>query len=296
MKGAEATAPPPRLSQGLRGVRRVLVSAAVIYLVLVGFLMLFEEALIFPAPRYPLGDWTPAALGQEEVYFQADDGTRLHGWYVAPPEPRAYVLFCHGNGESVGFLGDYLALLRDELNVAVFAFDYRGYGRSEGRPTEQGILSDGRAAQAWLANRAGVRQDEIVLWGRSVGGAVAVDLAAENGARGLIIERTFTSLPDVASRHYPWAPVQLLMRTRLDSLRRINQYRGPLLQSHGTADSIIPFALARKLYDAYKGEKEFLELAGHDHNDPPAPEWHDRIDRFLARLPAMKAAGNSTGQ
>ncbi|MBW3598810.1 MAG: alpha/beta hydrolase [Planctomycetes bacterium] len=260
------------------------VSAAIIYLVLLALLMLFEEALIFPAPRYPLGDWSPAALGQEEVFFEAEDGTRLHGWYVAPPSPRAYVLFCHGNGEHVGFLGDYLAYLRDELNIAVFAFDYRGYGRSEGKPNEEGILADGRAAQAWLADRAEIAPGEVVLWGRSIGGAVAIDLAAANGARGLIVERAFTSLPDVAALHFPWAPVRWLMRNRLDSLRRIQDYRGPLLQSHGTVDSIVPFGLGRRLFEAHPGPKEFLPLQGHDHNDPPAPEWHDRIDHFLDQL------------
>lgn len=255
-----------------------------IYLLLLGILMFFEESLIFPAPRYPVGDWSPWGLNQEEVEFTAEDGVKLHGWYVAPPSPRAYVLFCHGNGENVGFLGSYLEHLRDELNIAVFAFDYRGYGRSEGSPHERGIIADGRAAQAWLAQRAGVAPGEIVIWGRSLGGAVGVELAAQNGARGLILERTFTSLPDVAAVHYAWAPVHLMMRTRLDSLSRINGYRGPLLQSHGAADTIIPFALGRRLFDAYQGQKEFFAIDGGDHNDPPTREWHAAIDRFLDQL------------
>jgi fermentation-respiration switch protein FrsA (DUF1100 family) len=282
----QATSPPPAGARRLlrRRALRIVVGLAIAYLLLVGMLSFFEEALIFPAPRYPLGDWTPAGLNQEEVYFAAADGVKLHGWYIAPPKPRAYILFCHGNGENVAFAGDYLGYLRDELNVAIFAFDYRGYGRSEGRPNEKGVLADGRAAQAWLARRANIAPSEIVLWGRSLGGAVAVNLAAENGARGLIVERTFTSLPDVAAVHYSWAPVRLLMRTRLDAYACIHRYPGPLLQSHGTADSIIPFALGRRLFDAHQGEKEFLSLDGHDHNDPPSHEWHDAIDRFLDRI------------
>jgi uncharacterized protein len=268
----------------LRRISPVLVGLLLGYMVLLGLLSFLEELLIFPAPKYPLGDWTPAGLNQEEVSFIAEDGVKLHGWYVAPPKPRAYILFCHGNGENVAFAADYLQYLRDELNVAVFAFDYRGYGRSEGSPNEAGVFADGRAAQDWLAQRANLAPGEVVLWGRSLGGAVAVNLAVENGARGLIVERTFTSLPDVAAVHYSWAPVRLLMRTRLDALSRIACYRGPLLQSHGTADSIVPYDLGRRLFDAHQGEKEFLSLDGHDHNDPPSDQWHAAIDRFLDRL------------
>lgn len=285
---------PPARGAWLARLRRALVIAGMVYLGLLGCLMFFEEALIFPAPKYPLGDWAPAGLEQEEVNFTASDGTRLHGWYVAPAAPRAYVLFCHGNGECVGFLGDYLAFLRDELNIAVFAFDYRGYGRSEGKPNEQGVLADARAAQSWLAARAGIAPSDVVLWGRSLGGAVAVHLAAENGARGLIVERTFPSLPDVAARHYPWAPVRLLMRNRLDARSQISRYSGPLLQSHGAADSIVPLDLAEELYNAHRGDKEFLVLSGHDHNAPPSPEWHNRIDRFLDRLPSPSATKSAS--
>jgi fermentation-respiration switch protein FrsA (DUF1100 family) len=282
----QATSPPPAVARRsrLRRILRMVVGLVIGYLLLVGLLSFFEEALIFPAPRYPLGDWTPAGLNQEEVDFTAADGVKLHGWYLGPPNPRAYILYCHGNAENVAFAGDYLGYLRDELNVAIFAFDYRGYGRSEGSPNEKGVLADGRAAQAWLAKRANIAPSEIVLWGRSLGGAVAVNLAAENGARGLIVERTFSSLPDVAAVHYSWAPVRLLMRTRLDAQSCINRYQGPLLQSHGTADSIIPLALGRRLFDAHQGEKEFLSLDGHGHNDPPCDEWHAAIDRFLDRL------------
>jgi fermentation-respiration switch protein FrsA (DUF1100 family) len=248
-------------------------------------LMFFEEALIFPAPRYPLGDWSPQGLNHEDVFFQAADGVKLHGWYVSPPQPRAHVMFCHGNGENVAFLAPDLKAMRDELNVAVFAFDYRGYGRSEGKPREAGVIADGLAAQAWLAERAGINEGDIVIWGRSLGGGVAVELAAQRGARGLILERTFSSLTDVAAVHFAWAPVRYLMRTRLNSLARINQYHGPLLQSHGTADTVIPFPLARRLFDEYQGEKEFLALKGNEHNDPPAVAWYQAVDRFLDRLP-----------
>ncbi len=139
-------------------------------------------------------------------------------------------------------LGEYMDVLRDRYDVAVFAFDFRGYGRSAGtsRGTRSGRGCPRRAAVVGSACRRG-RRPTIVLWGRSIGGAIAVQLAADPGARGLILERTFTSLPDVAAYHYPWLPVRWLMRNRFDSLARIGVYRGPLLQSHGTADEVVPF-------------------------------------------------------
>ena len=129
--------------------------------------------------RYPAGDWQPAGLAFEDAWFTAKDGTRLHGWYVPHPQPRAVVLFCHGNGGNVALWADVLRILHDRMGVTAMGFDYRGYGRSEGTPSEAGVLADARAARTWLAQRAGIAENQIVLMGRSLGGAVAVDLAAE---------------------------------------------------------------------------------------------------------------------
>src|SRR5208283_3409033 len=116
--------------------------------------------------------------------------------------------------------------------VSVLVFDYRGYGKSEGKPDEPGVLADARAARTWLAQKSGVAENRVVLMGESLGGAVAVDLAAD-GARALILENTFSSMADVAAFHYPWAPVRLLMRTQFNSAAKIRSYRGPVFQSHG---------------------------------------------------------------
>ncbi|HEX5104061.1 MAG TPA: alpha/beta hydrolase, partial [Pirellulaceae bacterium] len=197
---------------------RVLRLGAVVYLAVLLMLLLLENTLLYPAPKYPEGDWDAAYLPHEDVHFASADGTRLHGWLVEHPQPRAVVLYLHGNGDCVGFLGPYLQQLSDNHQVTIFAFDYRGYGRSEGSPGEQGILEDGHAAQMWLAERLQIEPADIVLMGRSLGGGVAVDLATKNGARGLILQNTFTSLPDAAACMYPWAPVQWLMKNRYDSL------------------------------------------------------------------------------
>lgn len=249
-------------------------------------MMWLETLLIFPTWQIPPGDWQPVGLDQEEVEFQAEDGTRLHGWYFEHARPQAHVLYCHGNGEDVSHLGEYMQRLRDEFSASLFVFDYRGYGKSEGKPHEAGVLSDARAAQQWLAQRAGIAPSDVVLWGRSIGGAVAVHAAVDKGARGIIVERAFSSLPEVAATHYPWLPVRRFMRNRFDARAKIRHYSGPLLQSHGTADEIVPFRLGRDLFDACpSADKRFVAMSGVTHNGPNTEDYYTELHRFLQRLP-----------
>jgi uncharacterized protein len=265
---------------------RVLRFATLLYCLVLLLLLFLENALLYPAPKYPEGDWTAAELPHEDVFFTSADGTKLHGWLVEHPQPRAIVLYCHGNGDCVGYLGPYLKELRDEQRVTVFAFDYRGYGRSDGSPSEAGVLADGRAAQQWLAERTKKKPAEIVLMGRSLGAAVAVDLAVKNGARGLILQNASTSIPDAAARIYWFVPVRWLMKNRYDSLSKIGRYHGPLLASHGTADNLVPIDLGRKLFEAAGGpQKRFFTLEGRGHNDPEPPEYDAALDEFLESLP-----------
>jgi len=205
---------------------------------------------------------------------------------VEHTEPQATLLYCHGNGDCVGYLGPYLKELHDKHRVTVFAFDYRGYGKSEGSPTEAGILADGHAAQLWLAERTGKKAADIVLMGRSLGGSVVIDLAAKNGARGLILQNTPTSMPDAAALLYWFVPVRWLMKNRYDSLTKIHQYSGPVLVSHGTADTLVPCGLGRRLFEAAAcKQKRFFEIAGGGHNDVEPPEYNAALDEFLESLP-----------
>jgi fermentation-respiration switch protein FrsA (DUF1100 family) len=262
-----------------------LAGAAIVYGLTLLVLLALENKLLYPAPKYPAGDWTCTYLPHEDVTFASADGTRLHGWLVEHPQPRAVVLYCHGNGDCLGYLGRYLQELRDRQQVTVFAFDYRGYGRSEGSPHEAGILADGQAAQQWLAERMGIKPVEIVLIGRSLGGAVAVDLAATSGARGLVLQSTTTTIPDVAARIMWYLPVRWLMRNRYDSLSKIANYMGPVLLSHGTADSLIPLQLGQKLFAAVPGAaKRMFLIEGGDHNDIEPPEYDAALDDFLQSL------------
>jgi fermentation-respiration switch protein FrsA (DUF1100 family) len=246
-------------------------------------MMLMENSLIYFPSVYPEGDWDPPGLAFEDAWFESADGTRLHGWYVPYASPRAVVLIAHGNA---GNLSHRAELLQDltELGVSTMIFDYRGYGRSSGEPSEAGILADARAARAWLAKRAGVKEHDIVLMGESLGGGVMVDLAAHDGARGLVLENTFTSLPDVAAFHYPWLPVKTLMRTRMDSAAKIGKFQGPLLQVHGDADTIIPYAIGQRLHAAANQPKTLLTIPGGNHNDARTQMFFEALDRFLETL------------
>jgi fermentation-respiration switch protein FrsA (DUF1100 family) len=284
---AQAAAPavsrPPGRGRARRIARWVLIPVAA-YLCLVLAMFGLENSLLYFPSVYPNGYWNPPGLKFEDAWFEASDGTRLHGWYVPHDDPRAVLLIAHGNGGNLSHRYELLGLLH-ELGTSSLIFDYRGYGRSSGKPSEAGILADARAARRWLAERAGVSESEIVLFGESLGGGVMVDLAAADGARALVLENTFSSLPDVAAFHYPWLPVKLLMRTQLDSASKIARYRGPVLQFHGDADTIIPLAIGERLFDAAGQPKQLVIIPGADHNDPRSPEFFTALDAFLAGLP-----------
>ena len=272
----------------MRWARRIVLVPFCAYLIIVVASMFMENQLIFFPSRYPAGEWEPAGIKYEDAWFTSEDGVKLHGWYVPCEKSRAVILFCHGNAGNITHRAGVLEILHDYVGASVMIFDYRGYGRSEGKPSGDGVLSDARAARAWLAEREKIPENEIVLLGESIGGAVAADLAARDGAKGLVLESTFDALPEVAAFHYPWLPVRWAMRTRLDSASIINKYKGPLLQSHGDADRIVPMRFGRRLFDAAGGPKQFLKLPGHGHNDPMPMEYYDALSSFLDGLDESK--------
>jgi fermentation-respiration switch protein FrsA (DUF1100 family) len=242
-----------------------------------------EFLALFPA-KYPQGDWRPAEALFEDCWFRAADGLRLHGWLLHHDQPRHVLLYVHGNAGNVTHRAAAAQHLSERYQASVFVFDYRGYGRSEGTPTIPGLLDDARAARAYLAEREGVAERDVILLGESLGGAIAVDLAAGDGARALILQSTFSSLREVAAAHYPAILVDTLVANRLDSAAQIANYRGPLLQVHGEADRTIPIALGRELFDAANEPKTFVALPGHDHNDSLPSHYWGELEAMLQRL------------
>ena len=165
----------------------------------------------------------------------------------------------------------------------MLVYDYRGYGKSTGRPTEVGCIADGLAAQQWLAERTGLLPEQIVLVGRSLGGAVNVAVAAERGAKALVVENTFSRLTDVAQYKFPWAPVRSVMNERYDSVDRIRDYHGPFMQLHGTRDKVVRAKFARDLFRACPSKhKRFFVHRGGQHHEPAPLAFYARLNEFLA--------------
>lgn len=267
-----------------RLIKRLFWRVAFVYIGLLMVLMLLETFLMYPVPDRADGEWAPQGLSYDEVDFVSSDGTRLHGWYSECPHAERTLLFCHGNGEHVAYLADEITNFQERYRASVLVFDYRGYGRSDGRPFEHGILADGEAALEWLMRRSGRPADQIVLWGRSLGGAVAVDLAAKHGAQCLVLDRTFSSMVDVAADKFPFLPVRLLLRNRYPSIERIKHYTGPLIQIHGQRDEIVPFRFGTGLFEACPSKrKEFIASPSLSHNDLWPQEIEAAVQDFLDR-------------
>ena len=198
-------------------------------------------------------------------------------------KPKAVILYAHGNAGNITHRASVAEYLHKRFAASVLLFDYRGYGRSEGTPTVAGIVRDARGARDCLALREQISPKDVVLMGRSLGGAVVVALASTDGARGLVLESTFSSLRDVAASLYPKTLVNLFVADRLNSQAAIPQFHGPLLISHSQADQMIPIAQGRKLFRAANEPKTFFMISGDDHNDPRGEEYYRALDRFPHR-------------
>lgn len=264
----------------------VLWALAVGATLVLGGMWLFQERLVyFPSREL---EATPGDLGMayREVRFPAGDGVALHGWFAPAENPRGAALYFHGNAGNISHRLETVRLARG-LGLDIFLFDYRGYGQSEGRPTEEGTYADARGAWAWLTGEGGRDPARIVLWGRSLGGAVAARLAAELDPppAGLILESTFTSLPDMGAAVYPFLPVRLIARMRYPVAEDLARVRCPVLVAHSPSDEVVPYRFGERLYAVAPEPKRFLRLAG-DHNHgwlATGREYVAAVDGFLAQ-------------
>jgi len=210
---------------------------------------------------------TPAAvnLAFEDISFRTRDGITIAGWFVPSEDEKGVLLFCHGNAGNISDRLDSINIFH-QLGLSVLIFDYRGYGKSEGRPSERGTYLDAEAAWDYLVKEKRKSPERIILFGRSLGGAVAAETALRKNAALLILESSFTSVPDLALKFYPWLPVRFLAIFRYASIDKVGRIRCPKLIIHSPDDEIVPFGHGTALYDKASGPKEFLRIRG-GHNE-----------------------------
>jgi fermentation-respiration switch protein FrsA (DUF1100 family) len=246
--------------------------------------VLFESRFIFHPIRADR-EWLPPPneLVQDIELRTAD--ASIHAWWCPTPDwqpEHGAVLYCHGNAGNLSHRGTGITRWQDHFHQAVLIFDYPGYGRSTGRPGESGCYAAAGACYSWLLETKSIGPEHIRLYGGSLGGAVAVELASRERYRSMVLVSTFTSIPDMAKVHYSWAPARLI-RTRFDNLAKIALCNRPLFMAHGTADRVIPFSQGQRLFEAAKDPKQFFAMEGYDHQNAPGPEFYRALKEFLGR-------------
>ena len=249
-----------------------LTAAAAIALAARDPLMLDNHFIFFPTRDI---SQTPAHVGlhYEDAQFTAADGAKLHGWFIPGINPNNTdtLLWFHGNAGNISDRLDNLLLLSRRLDTNILIFDYRGYGNSHGKPSERGLYADADAALAYLRARGDIDMTRLTLFGRSLGCAVAVDLAARHPVKAVILESPFTSIDAMASHMRGGLtsiiPTSWLIRSKFDSLSKIPNIQAPILLIHGDQDDIVPIQMARELYAAANAPKQFYPIPGAGHND-----------------------------
>lgn len=270
----------------------VLIPVAVVYACVLGLVFVFQSRLVYYPQIGRAVTVTPQAYGLafESVELATEDGEKLHAWWVPAAGARGTVLMFHGNAGNISHRLDYL-LMFSRLGYSTLIMDYRGYGNSTGSPTEEGTYRDALAAWRYLTEKRGVRPADIVVFGESLGGAVASWLAARHRPRALVLASTFTSVTDLGAQVYWLLPVRLLSRFRYDNFANLKAIRSPVLIAHSRDDDIVPFAHGQKLFDAASEPKQFLETRG-GHNEGLIfvhEEWVRTLADFLGRYAAHGA-------
>jgi len=279
--------------------KRLKTFAKLLAVCLLLFIMLrwFEHSQVYHPDRIVTA--TGAELGRpfEDVWFKTKDQVELNGWFFPgntnTSRASIAVLLCHGNAGNIGYrLNMCQALL--ETGVSVFVFDYRGYGRSRGRPTEEGTYFDAQAAYQWL-ERKSFTPSNIIAYGESLGGGVAGELAMRETLGAVILQSTFCSIPDIGAELFPWLPVRLMSSIRYETCKKLPRLRIPVLIMHSRADGLIGFHHAQKNFSLANEPKLFWELNG-DHNDPVAEPKHftDGVEKLLKLIESNRGRTETT--
>jgi fermentation-respiration switch protein FrsA (DUF1100 family) len=238
----------------------------VIYLVLVFIIYLFQSHLVYFPDKHII--YNPKAmlnLEYDDIYFETGDRVKLNGWYIPAKDEHGVILFCHGNAGNISHRLESINIF-NQLNMSVFIFDYRGYGMSEGKPGEKGIYLDAEAAWNYLCDFREIRPEKLIIFGRSLGAAIAAWLAKEKSPAAVILESSFTSIPELGTKIYPFLPVRLISRFHYSTAKHVQDIHCKKLFIHSKEDEIIPFSLGEKNYLQAAKPKQFLMIYG-SHND-----------------------------
>jgi len=266
-------------------VRRSAARLAVAYGLVCLVMWLLENRLVF----YPVAAtelWNdPPDPAIQDVFLTSPEGRRVHAWWLPRRPDAPALLLCPGNAGNLSGRGETLLKVADRLDTSVLIFDYPGYGKSEGKPNEPNCYDAAEGAIRWLRDEQRIPTERMALYGESLGGGVATEMATRYPCRALVLVKTFTSLPAAAKRHYPWLPVHWLMSNRFDNLSKLPAVRCPVFVASATEDRVVPFAHGETLFATAGEPKRFFRDAGSDHNDPLPDAFWDELRAFLDRVP-----------
>ena len=275
-----------------RVVVQCIVVLVTVYMTILVSLMSMEARLVFPGARG--GDFDRTDIEHRDVWITTAEGNRIHAWYlksnntgIVPVDQQYALIMSHGNAQNISTMLEEAERYRSVHHLSVLVYDYRGFGKTPGPPSEQSALVDAEAAHDWLRQETGLPAERIFVFGRSLGGGIAVHLASKFNAAGLILDRTFSSVSDVAADKYWYVPVKAIIENSFNSTARIKDYHGPLLQLHGTIDEVLPIQFARRLQETSPStQKRLIETPDTTHLDPWPIEFTAATDSFIEAIKA----------
>jgi hypothetical protein len=262
----------------------IIVGLVLSYVLLIAYVYTRQGGMLYIPSREIEATPLTVGLPYQELTVQTKDGVNISAWYIPSANARGVVLFCHGNAGNMSHRLDSIRIFH-ALGLNVLIFDYRGYGKSEGSPDEEGTYRDAEAAWDYLVNVTGVKPEKIVLFGRSLGSAIAAEAALRRQAGALIMESGFTSVPDLGKKLFPHLPVRLISRYRYATINKVGRIKIPKLFIHSPGDEIIPYDQGLKLFEKASEPKEFLAIAG-GHNEGfllSGEVYRDGLRSFLSR-------------
>ena len=251
-----------------------------------------EDKFIFHPDPVSARDPSHVGLSFENILFNTQDDIRLHGWFIPHQEARGTLVWFHGNAGNISDRLLNIKLLHDRIKINIFIFDYRGYGQSEGTASEKGTYLDGAAAIKYLLGRDDAAARQLILFGRSLGAAVAAEMAIRFTSLGLILESPFVSIREMAQALFPSLPIAWLLRTRYDTLEKVRRVKAPIMVLHGDHDATVPFAQGKRVFEVAPQPKRFYRIVGASHNDTfvvGGEEYYGALREFIeSALPAHR--------